>query len=120
LTASAQVSTPTPSHAQHAAAAVPDDDMTPYRKLAAETLAAFKADDKAGAKKKAKELETAWDKNEKALQKRSPEIWNQIDKAMDDFIKPLDDKAPDAGKVQAAYDTFIAKLQLAVERDSGS
>ena len=63
---------------------------------------------------KAKELEKAWDNDQKALQKKSPDVWNQIDKAMDDFIKPLGDKTPDAAKVQAAYDTFIAKLQLAV------
>jgi hypothetical protein len=41
-------------------------------------------------------------------------VWGQIDKAMDDFIKPLG-KSPDPAKVQAAYDAFIAKLQLAVQ-----
>jgi hypothetical protein len=96
-------------------ASVQNDNMTPYRTLASDTLKAFKASDLATARKKAKELETAWDKNEKALQKASPEIWNQIDKAMDDFIKPLSGKSPDAAKVQAAYDAFIAKLQLAVK-----
>lgn len=98
-----------------AVASVRDDNMTPYRNLAADTLRAFKANDLATARKKAKDLETAWDKNEKALQKKSPDVWEQIDKAMDDFIKPLAAKSPDAGKVQAAYDSFIAKLQLAVE-----
>jgi hypothetical protein len=28
----------------------------------------------------------AWDTREKALQKKSPDLWGQIDKAMDDFI----------------------------------
>jgi hypothetical protein len=93
-----------------------DDNMTPYRKLAEDALTAFKAHDLPMARKKAKELETAWDKNEKALQKGSPEVWNQIDKAMDDFIKPLSDKAPDGAKVQTTYDAFIAKLQLAVKK----
>src|SRR5438552_9421847 len=83
-----------------AAAKLPDDSMTPYRNMAADTLKAFKANDLATARKKAKELETAWDKNETALRKKSPDIWGQIDKAMDDFIKPLSAKAPDAGKVQ--------------------
>jgi hypothetical protein len=100
-----------------AAATPTDDNMTPYRKLATDTLTAFKAHDMASARKKAKELETAWDKDEKALQKKSPDVWNQIDKAMDDFIKPMQDKAPDAAKVQTTYDTFIAKLQLAVQGD---
>jgi hypothetical protein len=92
-----------------------DDNMSPYRKLAEDTLKAFKAMDLPTARKKAKELETAWDKNEKALQKESPKVWDEIDKAMDDFIKPLQDKAPDAAKVQTAYDAFIAKLKLAAK-----
>ncbi len=109
---SAQNDRPTTPQAQATAAT---DSMTPYRTLAADTLAAFKAQDLTTARKKAKELETAWDKNEKALQKKSPDVWNQIDKAMDDFIKPLAGKTPDAAKVQATYDAFIAKLQMAVK-----
>ena len=92
-----------------------DDNMTPYRTLAADTMTAFKAHDMSTAKKKARELEKAWDDGEKALEKKSPDLWTQIDKAMDVFVKPvMNDKSPDAAKVQAAYDTFIAKLQLAV------
>ena len=92
------------------------DNMTPYRTLAADTLKAFKAQDMPTAKKQAKALESSWDDHEKALQKKSPDVWGQIDKAMDVFIKPLQDKSPDPVKVQAAYDAFIAKLQLAVSR----
>jgi hypothetical protein len=98
-----------------AGTAVPDDNMTPYRKLAADTLAAFKAHDVAATKKKARELEVAWDTREKALQKKSPDLWGQIDKAMDAFIKPVQGKSPDPAQVQTAYDAFIAKLQLAVK-----
>src|SRR5205823_15025852 len=99
-------------------AAAPDDNMTRYRKLAADTLEAFKAHDLATAKKKAWELEVAWDTGEKALQKKSPDLWGQIDKAMDAFIKPVQGKSPDPAKVQTAYDTFVAKLQLAVKSDA--
>ena len=101
-----------------AGAAAADDNMTPYRKLAADALQAFKAHDMPTAKKKARELEVAWDTHEKALQKKSPDVWGQIDKAMDGFIKPVQDKSPDATKVQTGYDTFIAKLQLAVKSDA--
>ena len=101
--------------AQSAGAPAADDNMTPYRTLAADTLKAFQAHDMPTAKKKAGELEVAWDSGEKALQKKSPDLWGQIDKAMDGFIKPLQGKSPDPAKVQAAYDTFIAKLQLAVK-----
>jgi hypothetical protein len=94
---------------------VRDDNMTPYRNMATETLKAFQAHDLATARKRAKDLETMWDKNEKALQKSAPEVWKQIDDALDAFIKPLSDKAPDAAKVQATYDAFIAKLKLGVK-----
>jgi len=100
------------------APAAADDNMTPYRKLAADTLQAFQAHDMPLAKKKARELEVAWDKGEKALQKKSPDVWGQIDKAMDGFIKPMQDKSQDPAKIQTAYDTFIAKLQLAVISDA--
>ena len=99
-------------------AAAAEDNMTAYRKLAADTLNAFKAHDMSTARKKARELEVAWDTREKALQKKSPDLWGQIDKAMDAFIKPMQDKSPDPAKVQTAYDTFIAKLQLAVTSDA--
>ena len=94
---------------------VRDDNMTPYRNMATEVLKAFKAHDLATARKRAKDLETMWDKNEKKLEKDSPEVWKQIDQAMDEFIKPLSAKAPDADKVQSTYDAFIAKLKLAVK-----
>src|SRR5258706_5039898 len=100
-----------------AGAPADDDNMTPYRKLATDTLQAFKAHDMPIAKKKARELEVAWDTREKALQKKSPDLWGQIDKAMDAFIKPVQGKSPDPAKVQTGYDTFIAKLQLAVDAE---
>ena len=95
-----------------------EDNMSPYRKLATDTLQAFKAHDFPTAKKKARELEVAWDTREKALEKKSPDLWGQIDKAMDAFIKPMKEKSPDPAKVQTAYDTFLAKLQLAVQSDA--
>ena len=96
-----------------------DDNMTPYRKLAADTLAAFQARDMSTARKKARELEVAWDSREKALQKKSPDLWGQIDRAMDAFIKPvMQNKSLDPARMQTAYDTYIAKLQLAARSDA--
>ena len=115
---SAQEPKPAAQATPAADASPADDNMTPYRKLATDALQAFKAHDMPTAKKKARELEVAWDTREKALQKKSPDLWGQIDKAMDAFIKPVQDKSPDPAKVQTAYDTFIAKLQLAVTSDA--
>ena len=117
ILSSAQEPKPAVNQSKPAAAAT-DDNMTPYRQLAADTLTAFKAHDVDAAKEKARELEVAWDTREKALQKKSPDLWGQIDKAMDAFIKPVQAKSPDPAKVQTAYDTFIAKLQLAVKSDA--
>jgi hypothetical protein len=115
VASSAQEPKPIDQSKPAAGASTIDDNMTPYRRLAADTLTAFKAHDMPTAKKKARELESAWDSGEKALKKKSPEVWGQIDTAMDAFIKPIQDKSPDAAKVQAAYDAFIAKLRLAVK-----
>jgi hypothetical protein len=116
IASSAGVLKPSVDQSKPAApAAAADDNMTPYRTLAADTLKAFKAQDLPTTKKKARELESAWDSREKALQKKSPDLWGQIDKAMDGFIKPVQEKSPDPAKIQTAYDTFIAKLQLAVK-----
>jgi hypothetical protein len=92
------------------------DTMTHYRTLAGDALKAFQAGDMATAKAKSRELEKAWDSEQKALRAKSPDIWKAIDDAMDAFIKPIMKEAsPDAAKVQAAYDDFIAKLQTAVK-----
>jgi len=93
---------------------VRDDKMAPYRVLADEALKVFKAGDLAGAKKKAKELEKAWDTNSKADLAKKPELWKEIDTALDTFIDPLmKEAAPDAAKVQAAHKEFLAKLAKA-------
>jgi hypothetical protein len=114
IPSSAQKSPPSGTERSGVSATSAGDNMATYRTLATDTLQAFKAHDMSTAKKKARELEKAWDSGEKALKKKSPDLWEQIDQAMDAFIKPLQGKSPDPAKVQAAYDTFIAKLQMAV------
>ena len=116
LNVSAQASMATPKQTPTTVSAPADDNMTPYRKMATDALTAFKAHDAATAKKKASELEKAWDNEQKALEKQNPSVWKQIDDAMDLLVKPLQSRNPDAAKVQVGYDTFIAKLQLAVKK----
>ena len=51
-----------------------------------------------------------------ALKKTHPELFEQIDKAMDDFISPLMDyktKPPDSARVKAAFSAYLEKLKLA-------
>lgn len=63
--------------------------MGAYDALARLTKRSFDQGDYATAGALARILESSWDKGETDLQKNSPEIFKQIDGAMDGFIKPL-------------------------------
>lgn len=91
-----------------------EDKMAPYKALADDAWKAFKAGDLAKAKKKAEELEKAWDTKAKKDLEKKPDLWKEIDTAMDGFIDPLMKEAsPDAAKVEAGYKDFLSKLAKA-------
>ncbi|HVS88563.1 MAG TPA: hypothetical protein VHF01_10140 [Candidatus Acidoferrum sp.] len=77
--------------------------------------------DAATAAQLARVLERVWDKAEDyggdtALAKTDHKLFDEIDKAMDQFVTPLVEyktKPPDAAKVKAAYNTYVEKLRLA-------
>ncbi|SRR5258708_10371388 len=93
---------------------LPAGNIGAYKTLADETWTAFKAGDLATAKKKAKELEKAWDSTSKTELAKKPDLWKEIDTALDSFIDPiLKEEKPDAAKVEAAYKDFLAKLKKA-------
>ena len=102
-------------------AGVDNSKMGPYRALAQHTFAEFQKGDSAAAAQLARVLERVWDKGEDyggdtALKKTHPDLFEEIDKAMDDFITPLTDyktKTPDPAKVKAAYNAYLEKLKLA-------
>jgi hypothetical protein len=102
-------------------AGVDNTKMGPYRALAQHTFAEFQKGDSAAAAQLARVLERVWDKGEDyggdtALKKTHPDLFGEIDKAMDDFISPLTEyktKTPDPAKVKAAYNAYLEKLKLA-------
>jgi hypothetical protein len=102
-------------------AGVDNTKMGPYRALAQLAYSAFQKGDTAEAAEIARILERVWDKAEDyggdtALKKTNAQAFEQIDKAMDDFITPLMEyktKAPDAARIKAAYGTYVEKLKLA-------
>jgi hypothetical protein len=102
-------------------AGVDNTKMGPYRALARLIYAAAQKGDGAGAAQLAKILERVWDKAEDyggdtALSKTNPDLFKQVDKAMDDFATAVQAgaKSPaDAAKLKAAYNTYLEKLQLA-------
>ncbi|MGC1484355.1 MAG: hypothetical protein WA789_11220 [Candidatus Acidiferrum sp.] len=100
---------------------VDNTKMGAYRALAQHTYLEFQKGDAAAAAQLARILERVWDKAEDyggdmALKKTHPDQFEEIDKAMDDFITPLMEyktKPPEASRVKAAYNAYLEKLKLA-------
>jgi hypothetical protein len=100
---------------------VDNTKMGPYRALAHIAYAAHQKGDDATAAQLARILERVWDKAEDyggdtALSKTNPDLFKQVDKAMDDFVAPLENysKVPlDAAKLKTAYNAYLEKLKLA-------
>jgi len=100
---------------------VDNSKMGAYRALAQHIYADFQKGDLAAAALMAKVLERLWDKAEDyggdtALSKTNHGLFEQIDKAMDDFLSQITDakgKPPDPAKVKAAFNAYLDKLKLA-------
>ncbi len=101
-------------------AGVDNTRMGAYRALAQLSFETFKGGDRVLAAKLARILERTWDQGEegsgnKALETTNPNLFQQIDQAMDLFIKPIiayDKTTPDPAKVEAAYAEYVRKLEL--------
>jgi hypothetical protein len=95
--------------------------MGAYRAIAQHIYADFQRGDIAGAAAMGRVLERVWDKGEEyggdtALAKTNRQLFEEIDKAMDQFLTPLweaKNKPPDPAKVKAAYNAYLEKLKLA-------
>ena len=95
--------------------------MGAYRALAQHIYADFQKGDVAAAAEMGRVLERVWDKAEEyggdtALAKTNRQLFDEIDKATDQFITPIMEpkgKPPDPAKVKAAYNTYLEKLKLA-------
>jgi len=102
-------------------AGVDNTKMGAYRAIAQHAYLEFQKGDTVAAAQLAHSLERVWDKGEDyggdtALKKTHPDLFEEIDKAMDDFIAPLMDykaKAPDPSRVKAAFNAYMEKLKLA-------
>jgi hypothetical protein len=102
-------------------AGVDNTKMGAYRAIAQHAFVEFQKGDGAAAAQLAHSLERVWDKGEDyggdmALKKTHPDLFEQIDKAMDDFVQPLMEyksKPPDPARVKAAFNAYLEKLKLA-------
>jgi hypothetical protein len=100
---------------------VDNSKMGAYRAIAQHIYADFQKGDVAAAAEMARVLERLWDKAEEyggdtALAKTNRQLFDEIDKAMDQFLTPIWEakgKPPDAAKVKALYNAYLEKLKLA-------
>jgi hypothetical protein len=100
---------------------VDNSKMGPYRALAQHIYADFQKGDVAAAAEMGRVLERIWDKAEDyggdtALSKTNHKLFEEIDKAMDQFLTPIWEakgKPPDAAKVKAAFNAYLEKLKQA-------
>lgn len=95
--------------------------MGAYRALAQHLYSDYQKGDLAAAAELGTILERLWDKAEEyggdtALAKTNRKLFDEIDKAMDQFIIPITEskgKPPDPAKVKAAFNLYMEKLKLA-------
>jgi hypothetical protein len=102
-------------------AGVDNTKMGAYRALAQLAYAAWQKGDYATAATLAKVLERTWDKGEDyggdtALSKTNHARFEEIDKAMDQFLSLLIERTTppvDPARLKAAYNSYLEKLKLA-------
>ena len=102
-------------------AGVDNTKMGPYRALATLAFNASLKGDNATAATLAKILERTWDKSEDyggdtALSKTNKKLFDEVDKAMDQFVGLLvehPNAAPDPARLRAAYTNYLDKLKQA-------
>jgi len=102
-------------------AGVDNTKMGPYRALATLAFNASQKGDNTTAATLARILERTWDKSEDyggdtALSKTNKKLFDEVDKAMDQFVSLLVEhptSAPDPARLRAAYINYLDKLKQA-------
>ena len=85
-------------------------DISPFRRIAEDTLAIVDAGNLKRAKARIKDLETDWDRAEAKLRPRSPEQWRTIDKAIDAALLQLRADSPQAPAAKEALQNLLVEL----------
>lgn len=91
--------------------ASPLGDLTPFIKIAEDSLRLVQANDFSNAKIRIKDLEIAWDQAEEKLRAMSPEDWTSVDVSIDHVLSKLRASNPDSDACIKALNAFIIKGQ---------
>jgi hypothetical protein len=97
-------------------AGVDQTAMGPYRAIAQLAFRALQKKNYADAATLVRILEMTWDKGESNLAKNNKQLFEEIDAAMDAFIKPIlayKRRPPDLNRVHSTYTEYLRKLELA-------
>jgi len=85
-------------------------DLTPYRRIASDTLGLVDKGGVAAARARVKDLETAWDKAEATLKPKDKATWTELDAMIDAALTDLRTPNPAPAVCAASLKALIAKM----------